>query len=125
MITNPWRLCHTVLNKESRRDWCLEDDLLSSEYPFLDPRFLPLADSDLRIPLLRICLAQMNMALKVMLFDFQKAQRVSARCRALIAFVEHHRRPSRESPQLTYYRCLGRILIRALLTRHRSARSSM
>jgi hypothetical protein len=83
MTKTPLRLCHAVLNKESRRDWCLEDDLLSCEYPFLDPRFLPLAESDLRIPLLRICLAQMNMALKVMLFDFQKAQRVSLRCRVL------------------------------------------
>jgi hypothetical protein len=125
MSKNPLRLGHTVLNKESRRDWCLEDDLLSSEYPFLDPRFLPLADSELRIPLLRICLAQMNMALKVMLFDFQKAQRVSSRCRALTAVVEHHRRPSRESHPITYDPCLGRTLIWALLTRHRSARSSM
>jgi hypothetical protein len=69
------------MNKESRRDWCLEDDLLAADYPFFDPRFLDLAESNLRVPLLRICLAQMRMALKVLRFDFGADQKVGYRVR--------------------------------------------
>jgi hypothetical protein len=68
-----------VLNKESRRDWCLEDDLLSTDYPFFDPRFLELAEKHHYVPLLRICIAQMEMSLKVMQADFDNDQTVSAR----------------------------------------------
>jgi hypothetical protein len=63
-------------NNESRREWCLEDDLLSADYPFLDPRFLPLADVEVRVPLLRICIAQLGMVLKVIKHDFDKEQAV-------------------------------------------------
>jgi hypothetical protein len=65
-----------VLNKENRRDWCLEDDLLSADYPFLDPSFLDLADMGNRVPLLRVCIAQLNMILKAMDFNFNKEQKV-------------------------------------------------
>lgn len=67
----------TVLNKERRRDWCLEDDLMATDYPFFDPRFLILAEKQYHVPLLRICIAQMELVLKVMQWDFDKDQAVS------------------------------------------------
>jgi hypothetical protein len=66
-----------VLNKESRLERCLEDDLLAGGYHFIAPSNLKDEKEQRKhVALLRISLAQMRMARDVMRHDVLEAHKV-------------------------------------------------